>query len=124
VPFGLFKNGDFVKSAGDASTTQNIAHGLGVIPKKVRLVGQGNFNSGTQLNQASTVYNGTTQSSTSTYGTGAVSTTTDSSFTLNLAATNGTQVGVVTFDATNIIITWTKTNSPTGNYFFIWEAEA
>jgi len=45
-------------------------------------------------------------------------------FTLNTAASgvDTTQVGVVTFDATNIIITWTKTGSPTGSYLLLWEA--
>jgi hypothetical protein len=32
------------------------------------------------------------------------------------------QTGVITFDGTNIIITWTKNNGPTGTYDILWEA--
>ena len=45
-------------------------------------------------------------------------------FRLNQAAIANYQDGVVTFDDTNIIIDWTKTNSPTGTYTLLWEAEA
>ncbi len=72
--------------------------------------------------QSETVYNGSTQSSLSVYINGSTTTTFDTSFTLNTSLTTGTQVGVVTFDATNIIITWTKTGSPTGGYNVLWQA--
>lgn len=122
----IFKNGTTTKDAADSSTTQNIAHGLGVIPKYVRITAifQTNNSSFDSL-QAYTVYNGTTQSSVATYrSTGGTNTILSSSFILNSgngAGTN-TQTGVVTFDATNIIITWTKGNSPSGVYNLLWEA--
>lgn len=119
-----YTNGVTSKSASDASTTQNIAHGLGKIPKRVRIIAQESTGSPGGIFQSTAVYNGTTQSSVSTYLTGAFGiTTTTAGFTLNTAFTNGTQTGVVTFDSTNIIITWTKTNSPSGNYALLWEAE-
>ena len=117
----LYKNGDTTKNAADASTTQNIAHGLGKIPKKVRI--KARVLLGNDQRVSETVYNGTTQSSISYYGISA--SVVANTFTLtNTTTGNGTTVGVVTFDATNIIITWTKTSSPTGTYILLWEAEA
>lgn len=125
----IYKNGTTTKDASDASTTQNIAHGLGRAPRKVKIraiyaavVGGGS--TGPQFRFAETVYNGTTQSSISAYDNGSNSMTFDATFTLNAGDNSSTQVGVVTFDATNIIITWTKTGSPTGTYRLLWEAEA
>jgi len=126
-----FKNGTTTKDASDASATQNIAHGLGATPKQVRIkaICEGAGGAGDSILAISeTVYNGTTQSSVSFYttstnfasGNGTVATT----FTLNINGASGTQTGVVTVDATNIIITWTKTNSPTGTYTLLWEAIA
>lgn len=73
-----------------------------------------------------TVYRSSTQSSLSmlrsaTGGGNLIAVTT---FKLNSAATGDTvfQTGVVTADATNIIITWTKTGAPTGTYTLIWKA--
>lgn len=123
----IYKNGTTTKDASDASTTQNIAHGLGVIPKYIILkcaillsTSTGTFMS------AVTTYNGTTQSSQSIYVDGAVlAIVLDTTFTLNVAVGGGLyQRGVVTFDATNIIITWTKTSNPTGIYQILWEAES
>lgn len=123
-----YTNGTTTKDAADASTTQNIAHGLGRIPKKVKItalnfivIGGGAL--GPETYNATTVYNGTTQSSVSGYKTGSNAVTVATTFTLNSADAVGTQTGVVTFDATNIIITWTKSNSPTGTYTLLWEAE-
>ncbi len=123
----VYKNGTDTKDASDASTTQNIAHGLGKIPKKIRIRAI-TFAAALTYRpvEAVTVYNGSTQSSVSIYiqqagGISILSTT----FTLNLTQSGSadTQTGTVTFDATNIIITWTKTNSPTGTYTLLWEAE-
>lgn len=120
----IYKNGDDVKNAADASTTQNIAHGLGTTPKKVKITALSFGSTGSLAAMISiTAYNGTTQSSISTHTSGA-GVTTVNTFTLNTSTTNtNTQIGVVTFDGTNIIITWTKTGSPTGDYKLLWEAE-
>ncbi len=125
------KNGTTTKDASDASTTQNIAHGLGRIPKRVRITAIYSANNASSDSVpfpfAMTVYNGTTQSSLSAYPSSAtgVNYTTSTSFTLNITHSGSpdTQTGVVTFDSTNIIITWTKTNSPTGTYNLLWEAQ-
>jgi len=124
-----YKCGQTTKNAADASTTQNIAHGLGKTPKIVRITAFAKSATGSSADQglafAYTIYNGTTQASASNYSNSATPAyVDDNTFTLNAAAGAGTQTGVVTFDSTNIIITWTKTNSPTGTFFLIWEAEA
>lgn len=125
IPFsGLFKNGVTTKNAADASTTQNIPHGLGVIPKFIRITATGSSGANENTCSAFTVYNGTTQSSASLYG-NSNSVASVATFTLSTTlASSGDQTGIVTFDATNIIITWTKTSGPTGTYNFVWEAYA
>lgn len=125
-----YTNGTATKDATDASTTQNIAHGLGRIPKRVTIkaLSIGSSDSGDPVPTiAETFYNGTTQSSVSFYATAAdlgSGGTTATTFTLNIGGVTATQTGVVTFDATNIIITWTKTNSPTGVYTLLWAANS
>ncbi len=124
-----FTNGTTTKNAADASTTQNIAHGLGRIPKKIRIRAIGNAagsSAGDMITYLSeTVYNGATQSSVSLYGVNnAIPGTIATTFSLNTGAVSSVdQTGVVTFDATNIIITWTKTGAATGTYTLLWEAE-
>jgi len=53
--------------------------------------------------------------------------TSSTSYSIIISPVVGTpsdnQTGVVTVDATNIVITWTKAGTPTGTYSFIWEAE-
>lgn len=121
----LWKNGTTTKNAADASGTQNIAHGIGYIPKKVRIKAIAlNGGANTYSLSAETVYNGTTQSSESHYCVGGgFLNTVDNTFTLNTDNSGSTQRGVVTFDATNIIITWTKTGTSGGTYTLLWEAE-
>lgn len=125
LPLGIYKNGTTTKDASDASTTQNIAHGLGTTPKFVTIyaamLDAGNAG---QTRTANTVYNGTTQSSLSFYNAGGGTFTSATTFTLNTANANATQTGVVTWDSTNIIITWTKSGSPTGVYTLVWTAQA
>lgn len=117
--------GQTTKDASDVSAVQNIAHGLGTTPKKVKITAiSGSTINTYSTNMAMTVYNGTTQSSVARH-TSSANVVTVNTFTLNNTATaTNTQTGVVTFDATNIIITWTKTNSPDGIYYLLWEAEA
>jgi len=122
-----YASGTTTKNAADASWTQNIAHGLGVAPKYVRIRALCDISDGSgdrHSREANTVYNGTTQSSLSYYQTGAQTTSIATTFTLNIDTAGGTQTGVVTVDSTNIIITWTKTNSPAGTYTLLWEANS
>lgn len=115
-----YKNGTTSKDLADASTTQNIAHGLGSVPKTIALnfafssPGFGRF-----------VYNGTTKSTVGyVLSNGAYRSIAGTDVVLYESANNVQyQTGVVTWDATNIIITWVKTNSPTGTWVISWEAE-
>jgi hypothetical protein len=131
--------GTTTKDSADASTTQNIAHGLGIIPKFVKIFAMPQVNNELITTNAQSIaitsYNGSTQTSLSNWNTTATGgkyaqddgATGAGSFTLNHLTQSGsttTQTGVVTFDATNIIITWTKTGSPSGVYDFMWEAYA
>ena len=124
-----YANGTTTKNAADASATQNIAHWLWVVPKYVRITAICECSGGAWDSIPAiswSVYNGTTQSSVSFY-TNSTSFafwagTVDTTFTLNINWSSGTQTWVITVDATNIIITWTKTNSPTGTYTLLWEA--
>jgi hypothetical protein len=118
----LFTCGATTYELNTASGVQNIAHGLGAIPKNVKITavfsnGNGNFNT-------LTVYNGTTQSS--LYQRNDIDGTTGiygALFRIYGSDGNDYQSGVVTFDATNIIITWTKTGSPSGASNLMWEAQ-
>jgi len=118
---GVFTSGDTSKDSADASTTQNIAHGLGKVPKFVEIIALGVGQSSIPV-FAITFYNGSAQHSISYISIGSFS----ASNSFNLAATNGNNIqsGVVTWDATNIIITWTKSGSPTGVFNLLWRAQA
>lgn len=121
--FAVWKNGTTTKMVDDASTTQTIAHGLGVTPKFVRVRALGVGTGGTPQGPfaAVSVYNGTTQSSQAQYA--ALSVATDFRLGDLETATNVKyQIGVITFNATNISIDWTKTSTPSGTYQILWEA--
>lgn len=118
LPFAFYStsyNGTTTKNAADASTTQTIAHGMGVKPAFVQIIARSGATSAGATFESISVYNGTTQSSNSTYGNGG-GFTNDNTFSLNTANTNTSQTGVITFDTTNITITWTKNGNPSGTY--------
>lgn len=124
-----YTNGTTTKNAADASATQNIAHGLGGVPKFVEIEGYvgGTISNGTSpgLWVSKTTYNGTTQSSVYVSLSAATTTSAQAFFRLGVG-TNGAAAdyseGVVTWDATNIIITWTKGGGATGTYVLLWKA--
>lgn len=122
-----YSNGTTSKNAADASTSQNIAHGLGVAPKRVRLnflyartndgqMGVGTFDSSGQNSISLYMASGSSAASASS-NTAAIVIYGSQTLTTY-------QTGVVSVDATNITITWTKTSTPTGTANIIWEAEA
>lgn len=122
----LFKNGTTTKTGNEASVTQNIAHGLGVVPKKVKLTLDCQTSSSSSPHgRATVVYNGTTSSCIGHQFTNGAIRDMNSAGSIKLYGVNETQyqTGVVTFDATNIIITWTKTGD-SYNFDILWEAEA
>lgn len=125
-PTTAFTNGTDTKDTSDASTTQNIAHSLGKIPKKVKITFL--FGSTTGNFGAVMTYNGTTSSVVGSHVTNNAAQDMDSGGNIKLYGTasgdqNTYQTGVITWDATNIIITWTKTSTPTGSWRIMWEAE-
>lgn len=129
VPAGGFSSGTTTKDASDASAAQTIAHGLGVAPKFVRIKALSTVTSSIGapvfIAEANTVYNGSTQSSLSNYLTSGPAYASSTTFRLNATANStDNSVGVVTVDATNITITWTKTGSPVGIYTLLWEAQS
>ena len=133
---GLIGTGATTKDLSAATGTQNIAHGLGVVPKLVKITAIWSTDVGGtssySASQANTVYSNSTQSSNSLF---TQATNSSSSGYAGLhtqtflvrTATGGNdyyQTGVMTVDATNIAIAWTKSGSPTGTAYLIWEAIA
>lgn len=112
-----FATGNTTRDMTTASGTQNIAHGLGVTPTKFTVIGthsDGGSNSAFSLNGNSIC------SSAAPGGSGM---TGQAEFKLGVQTT-ANQAAVITADSTNIILTWTKTGSPTGTAYIIWEALA
>lgn len=121
-----FKIGDAARNVNEASGTQNIAHGLGTTPTYVRITALAPSTNNIWWS-AYSVYNGTTQISLSRHGSGTSTHVLSPGFELGTIEGGGNpykQAGVITFDATNIIITWTRTGSA-GNlaYGLLWEAQ-
>lgn len=115
-----------------ASGTQTIAHGLGVAPRLVRLTALFSDSSTTDpavISNAFALYSSSTQSSVFNSHRSSSSASSNeskhgSTFTIYSDADSKYQSGVITVDATNITITWTKTSTPTGTANLIWEALA
>lgn len=110
-----------------ASGTQTIAHGLGVTPNFVRLDSLYR-SSGSYRSKSFGSYNGTTNTciydysdNASAFGSGSTTSYAIRVLGATTPASNY-QTGVITVDATNITITWTKTGSPTGTAQIRWEA--
>ncbi len=125
-----YASGTTTKNAADASTTQTIAHGLGVAPKYVKIFATNSAGTtngiGPTFYSAQTTYNGTTQSSLSTSLSSATTVGVYTDFRIGATSDTGANysAGVITVDATNISIAWTKNASPTGTYTLLWEAQA
>lgn len=123
------KNGTTTRAGNTASGTQNIAHGLGVIPRHIKLTAYKILGAVVgDSAQCIGVYNGTTTSAiwyslNRTVGTDAGTDTTNIIYIEDAASGTDNQAATVTFNATNIVLSWTKTGSPEGtNIFILWEA--
>jgi hypothetical protein len=123
-----WKTGIATKNINDVSATQNIAHGLGRIPKFVRVaahmnyaagyseVAEGSYDGTDHAGMAMIMYEGTSTAQADTIFTSIA-------FELGFAPTAATnpytganrQTATVTVDATNIILTWTKTGTVASN---------
>lgn len=120
-----FKNGTTTYDIATASGTQNIAHGLGKIPKKIKI--NGSTYSASSNNTYDSIYNGTTQSSKAIFfANGTYRVSLGTTLRVNGVSENETQytTATITVDDTNIILTWVKTSNPTGTLRILWEALA
>lgn len=120
---GLFSSGDFTKQE-NITTSDVIAHGLGLTPKRVKVTAMYTNVASTINLTAVTTYNGTTQSSVAQQfaASGGVTNT----FALNssgIGLPGSGLVGTVTFDATDITIAWSG-GASTNVWTLVWEAEA
>ncbi len=126
VPSGtLFKSGVTTHDLS-STTTQNIAHGLGVIPSYIRIYMT--YANTTLTTTSIGNYDGTTMNYvflSTDMGSGTTGLAASAQNYIAYAQSNDAGQNAhasVTFDATNIILTWTKDSTPTGNAFMMWEA--
>ncbi len=123
----IYTNGITTKNTADASIVQNIAHGLGVIPEKIRISFIATSGTSSPMGEAVLVYNGTTVSVAGVAYVNGLNRDMSATDIKLYGPLSGNelefQTGVITFDATNININWTKTNVPTGVWNMVWEAE-
>jgi hypothetical protein len=121
----IFNSGTTTKDLTDPSATQTITHGLGVIPRKIRITTTMQAGPATGLDWTVFTYNGTTASAIGVNmeaGTCVPYSGTTIVIEANAAADKIT--GTVTMDATNISIAWVKSASAAGTAKILWEAEA
>lgn len=123
----VYNAGTTTKDLSDATAaTTVIAHGLGVIPRKVRV--RGAISATTIYTRSEGSFQNSNYIESDIYSDAAGNQTVGSSTSyilklMGTAATNAFQTATVAVDATNITLTWTKTNSPTGTVTILWEAE-
>lgn len=111
------KNATTTYDLSTASGVQTIAHGLGRTPGNVQLNGVSNVGIQNQYSQGG--YDGTTNACIFGNVDGATRGNSNS-VGVQLGSSTNYQAGVITVDATNITITWTKTGSPTGTIYLYW----
>lgn len=128
---GVFKSGVTTYDVSTTSGTQTIAHGLGITPKRVTI--KSAMVSATTLDSNSygvfdssgnrCLYN-ILETDDTTSG-NLVGTSTSYAILASIDSTDldDSVTGVILVDSTNITITWTKTGSPTGTLYLLWEAE-
>lgn len=123
---GLYATGTASRGIDTASGDQSIAHGLGVVPKIIKITAACASNS--HLSHAIGVYTASASKYLSTY-IGIPGTATGASQTVSYMLINddgGDQRGTFgTQTSTNIVISWSKNSSPTsGTIDLVWEAYA
>lgn len=135
IPFDYIKtitrsSGLTTKNIQDASTTQTIAHGLGVAPSKVKIRAVTVVSNYLQVSEGVYDASGQRAQYIGVVGGGNDVATTNGSSTVIIYESSGnllsdTQLGVVSVDATNITITWTRsgTMSNAATASLMWEAE-
>jgi hypothetical protein len=119
-----YSSGLITRDKSSASGSVTIAHGLGSIPKRIRVK---TVYGGTEAvsETAEGVYDGITTSGVYVHAEpGRASYFGSSSTNILTLGYDGSnkQEAVATVDATNITLTWTKTGSPAGTAYILWEA--
>lgn len=128
-----FKNGATTRAGDTASGDQTIAHGLGRVPKFIRITVTKTNSTNGGVVHSSGVYNGTTNSCVYSVGldTGNGNVNGQSGNRATQCAyvqqiqpgATGTQTAIATFDSTNITLTWTKSGTVSNsNMNILWEA--
>ncbi len=121
-----YSNGVTTRTLATASGAQTIAHGLGITPKKVTLNAvASDFNpngAGARVAMSFGNFDAAGQSSISIISTSSLSSNNSATATVVVGAGGDMQTGVVSVDATNITITWTKAGLPTGTAQITWSA--
>lgn len=133
-----YKNGTTTRTGNAASGSQTIAHGLGVVPKYVKISAR-KFIAPSSANlinfpASDGVYNGSTTSCVYYFLAGGITNTssfagTDTTNIIHIFegidSGRAEQVATITIDATNITLAWTKTGTPAAdNIQLLWEAFA
>jgi hypothetical protein len=118
-----FKNGTTTHDISVAGA-QTIAHGLGKTPSQIKITVT--CPASEYVSQSTGVYNGTTTSMVYWWDAGYPELSGGSNDNSNIAFAilNNTNsaTATVAFDGTNITLTWSKTNTPTGTAYIMWEA--
>ena len=124
------KSGAATRGLDTASGTQNIAHGLSIAPKMVRITAWVDTLA-TAFRDSHGFSNGSATNSQYRYiytasSTAPVINTSNTAFLVpDDAGISQYQSGVITMDATNIIITWTRVGTTNaGTIYLMWEAIA
>jgi hypothetical protein len=121
--FGTFTHGMTTRDLTASSGAVNVAHGLGKIPKYVKVYMLCDSGSDHMFSHGS--YNGSTTAC--LYGKVATSNTASTTYAVFAMVSAGSteQKAVITFDATNIIFTWTEVGAPSSATMNLhWEAYA
>ena len=121
-----FAHGVDTRTGDAASGTQNIAHGLGRAPRFVNITALKSLGANSQQAHSAGSYDGSSTASIWVSGATATASGTDTTNTVYIEDSSGnSQAAVVTVDATNIILTWTKTGTPSNATIkLLWKAQA
>jgi hypothetical protein len=119
----IYSSGTTTYDMSTASGTQTIAHGLGVIPKLVRIDGYWITNSRNPVMAISLgSWSASGNHAIQNYQSDAVNNTNSNAIALQENSGKYQQASI-NVDVTNITLTWTKGSTPTGTAVLHWEAE-
>lgn len=98
--------------------TNTIAHGLGTTPKLVKIIAQ------SPISKAFSIFCNGTQTSTSSFYNERRGTDLSTTLRINAPQDDDYLTGVITVNATNIVITWSETGGFNSSFNVLWEAQA